>query len=63
MRNYDEHKMINEISKNWTARARVLFYFRQVVSSNHRRFIEKPSDKSPLPISKDALSISTVSGA
>ena len=63
VRNYDEHKMLNEISKNWTARARVLFYFRQVVSSNHGRIIEKLSDRSPLPISKDDLSISTVSGA
>ena len=63
VRNYNEHQMLNEVTKDWTARARGLFYFRQVVSSNHRRFIEKLSDKSPLPISKDDLSISAVSGA
>jgi len=63
VRNYNEQQMLNEVGKKWTARNRTLFYFRQVVSSNHRRFIEKLSDKSPLPISKADLSISTVSGA
>ena len=62
VRNYNEHQMLNEVTKEWTARDRCLFYFRQVVSSNHRRIIEKLSDRSSLPISKDDLSISAVSG-
>ena len=63
VRNYNEHQMLSEVTKDWTARNRCLFYFRQVVSSNHRRIIEQLSDRSSLPISKDDLSISTVSGA
>ena len=55
--------MLSEVTKDWTARDRSLFYFRQVVSSNHRRIIEKLSDRSSLPVSKDDQSISTVSGA
>jgi radical SAM superfamily enzyme YgiQ (UPF0313 family) len=39
VRNYSEHKMLNEVTKDWTSRDRDLFYFRQVVSSNHRRFV------------------------
>ena len=60
VRNYNEHQMIAEVTKDWTARNRSIFYFAQVVSSNHRRIIEKLSDRSPLPISKDDLSISAV---
>jgi len=63
VRNYSEHQMLSEVTKDWTARDRSLFYFRQVVSSNHRRIIEKLPDRSSLPISKDDQSISTVSGA
>ncbi len=63
VRNYNEHQMLEEVGKKWTARNKNLFYFRQVVSSNHRRFIEKLPERSPLPISKDDLSTSTVSSA
>ena len=65
VRNYSEHKMLSDISKDWTIRQRYMFYFRQVVSSNHRRIIEKSLSKdSFLPISKissEELSSATAS--
>ncbi len=62
VRNYNEHQNLNKVSKDWTDRDRLLFYFRQIVSSNHRRIIEKLPDRSSLPILKKDLSIGTVSG-
>jgi len=63
VRNYNEHQMLNEVGKKWTARNKNLFYFRQVVSSNHRRYIERHSEKSHLPISKNELTANNVSRA
>ena len=41
VRNYSEHKNLCEVTKDWDTKKKCLFYFRQVVSSNHRRIIEK----------------------
>ena len=40
VRNYSEHEMLDKVTKDWSPRRRTLFYYRQVVSSNHRRIIE-----------------------
>ena len=54
--------MLRDISKDLTIRERYMFYFRQVVSSNHRRIIDKPANKTSfLPVSE--VSSSTRSSA
>ena len=54
VRNYSEHKNLDEVTKNWNNKKRCLFYFRQVVSSNHRRIVEK------FPITSSYQDFSTI---